>query len=495
MVFGQVGNTCSMKKKYPVILLCFLFLLPLGACHGDFSRSPGESAPSRTYLIYMNGSDLETEYGAATEDLEEILAAETRENSRIFVQTGGTKQWHNELVSPQFVERYEIAGGQMKKLTSLPNESMGKASTLADFITWGVQEGKSEENYLILWNHGGGAVTGFGKDEKHFKDTLLLSELKTAFADAFRKTGIELDYVAFDACLMASLETMNALQPYARYFVGSEELVPSFGFDYTAYFSREKDAADGREAALLLAKTYYNSVYNSAARDNFTISVVDMQRLPAVMDSFEACIPLIPNEFLQEPPSKISNSLSGVLAFGGKSEREGYSNMVDLTGFFKETAKRSPEMEDLADSVAAAVIYKKNGLTSRGACGISIYFPKYLTENVPNELSLYRGLSFSDVYSDTLLSFAAKQAGANPQDLTAWEKLTIDGKSYRAQKIGESTWYEIYTAPGEDGNYATSYRILRNRFTQNAHINAITQTVQTKYGKTDEKYLLPSKRK
>ncbi len=163
---------------------------------------------TRLYMVYMNGSDLETDYGAATEDLSEMLEARLSENTRIVVQTGGTKVWHNDIVDASVNERFEIADQKMVKLWEGEAEIMGKASTLSDFICWSISAFPADEYYLIMWNHGGGAVSGFGKDEIFTQDTLMLSELSAALAQANAASGVKLNMIAFDACLMASIENI-----------------------------------------------------------------------------------------------------------------------------------------------------------------------------------------------------------------------------------------------------------------------------------------------
>ena len=44
----------------------------------------------------------------------------------------------------------------------------------------------------------------------------------------------KLDVLGFDACLMGAAEVVSALGKYAHVFVGSQELVPGHGWDYTA---------------------------------------------------------------------------------------------------------------------------------------------------------------------------------------------------------------------------------------------------------------------
>ena len=48
---------------------------------------------SATVMVYLNGSDLESEYGEATYDIAEMVASGVGKNVNVIVQTMGTRQW------------------------------------------------------------------------------------------------------------------------------------------------------------------------------------------------------------------------------------------------------------------------------------------------------------------------------------------------------------------------------------------------------------------
>jgi len=63
---------------------------------------------------------------------------------------------------------------------------------------------------LILWDHGGGPVLGYGVDE-NFRDLLTLDELSEALEDSVGAHMTKLEWIGFDACLMSSLEVASVL--------------------------------------------------------------------------------------------------------------------------------------------------------------------------------------------------------------------------------------------------------------------------------------------
>ena len=71
-----------------------------------------------TIFVYVCGSDLESDNGAATADIEEMLSAKASDNVRFVVETGGASEWQND-VDASSLQRYVIENGKMvNSLTS-----------------------------------------------------------------------------------------------------------------------------------------------------------------------------------------------------------------------------------------------------------------------------------------------------------------------------------------------------------------------------------------
>lgn len=123
--------------------------------------------PSITILVYMNGSDLESENSEATTDLSEMVAAGSSENVNVLVQTMGTKKWDKKYgVSSSHSQRYKVTGNGLTLVDdTLPQLDTTEASTLRDFIKWGATTYPADRYMLIMWDHGGGPVYGYGYDQ------------------------------------------------------------------------------------------------------------------------------------------------------------------------------------------------------------------------------------------------------------------------------------------------------------------------------------------
>ncbi|MGN0596637.1 MAG: clostripain-related cysteine peptidase, partial [Ruminiclostridium sp.] len=151
----------------------------LSLINGEFTvnrRSREEETPMAesgwTVLLYICGSDLESLYSSATDDIEEIAAAEYSEDVRVVIQTGGANEWHNG-VSSEAIQRFVKTEDGIDCVEELDDANMGAPETLSDFVSWGVENYPARKMGLILWDHGGGSIGGVCNDEKN-DDSLTL---------------------------------------------------------------------------------------------------------------------------------------------------------------------------------------------------------------------------------------------------------------------------------------------------------------------------------
>ncbi len=186
------------------------------------NSTPMGDADTWTVFVYMCGSDLESENGLAVDDIEEMANAYTGNNVRFVVQTGGSTRWNGYDISADSLQRFEVTGGGVYLVDEVSDADMGQEQTLEDFLRWGVQNYPADKMGVVFWNHGGGSITGVCFDEKNEYDSLSLTDLDKAFTSVFDDMTDKFEFVGFDACLMATVETANVLVPHARYMIASE---------------------------------------------------------------------------------------------------------------------------------------------------------------------------------------------------------------------------------------------------------------------------------
>lgn len=196
----------------------------------------GDGTDTVTVLVYMNGSNLESEAGEATIDISEMVAAGTSDNVNVIIQTMGTKSWSDDYgISAKRSQRYKVVDDGIELVDdSLKQLDCTKASTLSDFIKWGVKNYPADRYILQLWDHGAGPVYGYGYDEWQSEDaTLTIDEMQQALKDG----GVYFDFIGMDCCIMSCMEVCMALYDYCDYMILSEDFESGLGWEYTGWLS------------------------------------------------------------------------------------------------------------------------------------------------------------------------------------------------------------------------------------------------------------------
>lgn len=359
-----------------------------------------------TIFVYLCGTDLESNNGMGTGDLEEMCAAEGSDNVRFVVETGGTYQWNNEYVSSDNQERFVVQNGTVTKVDEGSLANMGLPATLSDFLTWGVENYASEHMGLVMWNHGGGSVTGICFDERQDYDSLSLVELDDALYTYYEKMGRRFDFIGFDACLMGTVETANVLATYADYMYGSEETEPGSGWDYTAIgdFLASNPDADGAQLGKVVCDSFLAACKAQNDDDLTTLSVIDLGKLDDLLVSFNR---FAGNMYAAGKETaaraEMIRAIEKADNFGGNNKSEGYTNMVDLGGILEACADYADGAEDVLQVLNEVVVYSVSGSAHKGASGLAMYYP--LSVQGSSELSIWGAVCVSPYY----LSFVDRQ--------------------------------------------------------------------------------------
>ena len=189
-----------------------------------------------TLMVYMCGTDLDSQNGMGTADLKEMTKASLSDNVNLIVYTGGCRRWRNNVISSSVNQIYQIKNGGLYCLEdNMGSGSMTKAETLISFLQYGAKHFSADRMCLIFWDHGGGSVSGFGYDEKYGSGTsMTLAGINTAL----KNSGVVFDFIGFDSCLMGTVENGIMLSQYADYMIASEETEPGVGWYYTNWLNK-----------------------------------------------------------------------------------------------------------------------------------------------------------------------------------------------------------------------------------------------------------------
>ena len=197
----------------------------------------GNGNDTVTILMYVNGSNLESDDQEATTDLSEAVAAGSNDKVKVVVQTMGTKKWASTFgISNTHTQRYLLDGNGM----TLVDDSLGQLDctdpkTLADFIKWGVTNYPADRYILQFWDHGGGPVYGFGYDEYNSDENACLS--LDEIQQGLKAAGVYFDFIGMDCCIMSCLEVAVACYDYCDYMILAEDFESGLGWSYTGFMS------------------------------------------------------------------------------------------------------------------------------------------------------------------------------------------------------------------------------------------------------------------
>lgn len=425
----------------------------LVGCNGNDHDTPSSTTktPTRTVLVYMVGSDLESKGGAATADINEMLKVGSTENLNIVITTGGAEKdgWKT-------VKRYLIPKGtktitSIKELTAiadLGDKNMGDTATLRDFLDWGIKNYSADKYSLVFWDHGGGAVGGngtVGNDETKGGDALSLPEIKQAINNVTTLYKTKFDFIGFDTCLMATVETANMLVPYADYMVASEELEPGTGWDYSAWLSAIKNnpAISTLDISKKIIDSYYASFNsNPDEQKTVTLSAIQLNKVAALTTALDNLAQKAGNN-LNSTPDVVRIEIGQ-----GREKSESYgqqanddSGMIDLGDFVsKLSATYSTEATNVKTAIDNAVAYNKRGSAKPKAQGLSIYLPSSATIRATDArteaLKTYKEIGFLASWTNLVDSYTTKAAAdVTPPQIN---NLLITGNMLTADVMGNN---------------------------------------------------------
>jgi hypothetical protein len=301
-----------------------------------------------TVMVFMNGdNNLEDD---AMRDFAEMAAVGSTDRVNVVVQfdrrdlrlkdkPGIEKdeaRWTRTL-------RFRVEKGMRPRYSKgidIGEADMGDGATLAAFVDWARTTYPARHTMLEIWDHGQGwrfmemvALAGSPELRKsvarsrseqfadtHLPETRALTEVKgepelrfetspyravshdeqsghmmynRVIQDALeglKDNKGHVDVISFDACLMGMVETAYAFRNVSKCMVGSEDLVPGEGWDYTRVLSGLTKAPNStpEELSRLIVKAFQDSNEESARNYYVTMSAVALDRIPALATSISA---------------------------------------------------------------------------------------------------------------------------------------------------------------------------------------------------------------
>lgn len=411
--------------------------LPLPATGTDITIDLSENAFSfvddagaqekkdNTVLLYMVGSNLESEAQAASRDLLEIATSGVNAGkTNVVICTGGTRGWWFDIPSDRnTIIRLDARKGLTFDAETEKLQNMGTAQTLVDFLNFSATAYPADHYSLIFWDHGSGPIQGFCYDEV-FKDILELTELQAALDASVFGDGVRLDYIGFDACLMASIEMAGILSDYTDYLIASQETESGAGWDYSFLntYNKTSDTDAVAEAILTSYDRYFKENRTLFFNPDVTLSCMDLTKVAGTEQAMDALFRAMAKDLdtgayrmLLEYRNQMKSF--GLAATGGRGNS---LDLVDL-GDLAEVMSAEYRTEAAALKTAVDELVVSQVTNVRNASGVSVYYPYNNTDLFDYYgLALYGAMNGSAGYLDYMRAYADKwSSGEEPQDLTA----------------------------------------------------------------------------
>ncbi|MDR1897636.1 MAG: hypothetical protein LBR10_12685 [Prevotellaceae bacterium] len=215
---------------------------------------------------------------------------------------------------------------------------------------------------LILWSHASGwlpaanaSTRAFGEDDGENMEIYELAKLSGKY-----------DFIIFDACYMAGIETVFELKDNTDYIVASEAEILSYGFPYNKIISHLfKPDAD-----LVSAAEQFMSFYTSSANEEMqsaVISVIDTRNLDALAAVSKTII------------RKYKNNIAGLDLSNIQNYDYDEHIFFDFKDFMDNLAANDPDLQLFHNTLSASVVFENhtpsfmNKYNINRACGLNCY--------------------------------------------------------------------------------------------------------------------------
>lgn len=414
---------------------------------------------SRTIMLYIDGSNLESDSGIVTSDLAAIDPDKIDlDKVNILLYTGGTKEWQNDYISNKENAIFKLTEDGFKKIETYSKLNMGDPEVFASFLKYGYENYPAGKYDLIMYDHGG-AIDGAIYDD-FTEDNLTLEDFETALKASPFSSSNKFDGVIFRTCLNGTLEVASIFKDYANYIAFSEEVSYGGAMSNVLGFINNLETSDnGYMFGKKFVEQYQQQmkVIDSMGTMGATYSVVDLSKIDGILEEFNK---YFSNIDLSKSYSDISKVRSGLYQYA--SEKTYGYDTVDLYSLVSKTdSYSSSNAKALLDKIDDAVLYNYTNMNNSN--GISIYFPYNGSQNAKKRfLDVYKKLTGLDDYYSFIAGFYNTQTNAKTYGFNLKEnetKIVDEGREVSLKLTDEeidkfaSARYVVFEKSKDHPNY------------------------------------------
>lgn len=289
------GRTVNAMNKYRILLVAMMvpMVFFVSGCGGGSSSDSSEETPLSerkwTYMVYMAADNNLS--ACAAMDINEMESVGSGDDVNIVVQVEFSPAYNREYSGNTLrgrITRDEDSEVINSDFVDIGSQDMTDPQTLSDFIAWAAENYPAQHYALTVWSHGDGwktyasSVVSKGLITDDSDGSVDLMSVQN-FADGVLSSGVDLDLINFDACLMGMYEVAYELSGLAGVLTFSEEEYPGYGdaYDLVLQDLTASPDMDGQELAQVITTEsvgYYEYLYETY--DEYEIyaikSAVDM---------------------------------------------------------------------------------------------------------------------------------------------------------------------------------------------------------------------------
>ncbi len=301
-----------MKRHLIYILLTFAALVT--SCSKDDTPRP-KPAPKveQTILLYMPGRSLMGDYRKNINGICDAVATEQPDGTRIMVCWQPESQLKATLC--EIVYNRKTRKAELQTVEEIAEFMHSEAADIGQMMRRAAEYAPAERYGLIVGSHGKAwvpaaagdilnrsAVTPLSATQSDDLWTPLPHALPTrSFGDSGHEIDIEefagaiaalphrYDYIIFDACFMANIETLHELRTAADYIISSPCEIMAAGFPYSRFMRHLFESGAELEKALAEVCREFHNFYENDYQEADTqqsgcISLCVTGRLDALTD-------------------------------------------------------------------------------------------------------------------------------------------------------------------------------------------------------------------
>lgn len=315
------------------------------------------------YFAADNGLDY-----AVLDDMEELKEVGSTTSVRVVMQVDRLGE----------AKRYLVQKDSLVLLQEMGDVNSGDPETLEEFGMWLGKCFPAKHHLLVVWDHG----TGWQKKGICYEGSSFISIAGGEFREAIKSInsslGGNIDILLLDACLMQMVEVASEIYPFVDFMVGSEQLVPDFGFPYDRILLTltSNPYIEGRALSDSIA-----SFYVQYCREEGT----DAQASSVGLSSFAYLLPSIRclTTLLRNDPqnSAIIGARDSVQTFNFATlppplPRDRY---IDICHFAELVCEADDEIasaaEEVVDLIHSITFLRYTGESLKNSRGLSVWFP------------------------------------------------------------------------------------------------------------------------